>query len=162
LAKRPKDRLPIRMTEIQRAKFTDLEYEIMQRMTENQPRFAIAKDLGVELIEIDRLVTRPVFEAEYQAQCRTLDRALPKRLDRLSVEALDVVRTIMRDAASPAYRLRAALEILDRSGHVKVEKRIQINADAETIIKHLNQQGVSPAQIVDAEVVPANEETQIE
>jgi len=39
------------------------------------------------------------------------------------------------------------LEILDRTGHVKIEKRLNINADAEAIIKHLNQMGIEPAQL---------------
>lgn len=143
-------RLP--QTARQAARFTELEREVMRRRLELQSPEGIQADLGLEQAGYHAIVTRPEFETEYQLQAINADeRKIGKKFDRLATEALDVVRHIMRNAASDAYRLRAALEILDRSGNVKVEKRLQINADAESIIKHLNQLGTQPARDVTSE-----------
>jgi len=145
-------------------RFSDIEKEIMQRLLECESPESICKGIGIDRKYFDSLVQAPVFEYEYNYLTRHLDRKLDKRLANLAQESLDVVRSIMRDATSPAYRLRAALEILDRSGHVKVEKRLQINADAESIIKHLNTLGTHPAKDTElvAEVVQAESSDPIE
>lgn len=134
-------------------RFSELEREVMRRLLELEPLPAIASNLGLGSEELEAITSRPLFETELKWQRGHRDAKLPARLEDLAHEALDVVRNVMRNAASDAYRLRAALEILDRSGHVKVEKRLQINADAEAIIKHLNQMGTKPASVIEAEIV---------
>lgn len=152
MSKRTKPGLPVGKAY---ERFTDQEKEVMQRLLEGQQAESIMRDLGLEKRQYDSIVTAPTFSYEFTYLSKHRDRKLDKRLENLSQEALDVVRYVMRNATSEAYRLRAALEILDRSGHVKVEKRLQINADAEAIIKHLNTLGTQPAQVtIDAEVIP--------
>jgi hypothetical protein len=149
-----KNKLP--QTRQQAARFTELEREVMRRRLELQPPETIQRDLGLDQTGYDAVVLRPEFQAEYELLAINSDeRRIGKKFDRLATEALDTVRWVMRNAASDAYRLRAALEILDRSGNVKVEKRLQINADAETIIKHLNQLGTQPARDIteEAEII---------
>jgi hypothetical protein len=145
----PKRKKPtLAMTKHQKEKFSDLELEIMARLVELEPAESIRKNLGLDQAKWDVLVLRQAFVDEYALQAGDADkRKIPKRMERLSTEALDVVRDVMRNAASPAYRLQAALQILDRAGHIKIEKRIQINADAEAIIKHLNQQGTKAIEV---------------
>jgi hypothetical protein len=152
MAKRTKPGLPTSRTF---ETFSELEREVMVRLLECEPPETIMLGLGMDQRRYDSIVLAPTFMAEFNYLARHVDRRLEKRLENLSQEAVDVVRGIMRTAASPAYRLRAALEILDRSGHVKVEKRLQINADAETIIKHLNQLGTKPVElnVTEAEVL---------
>ena len=145
--------------------FTDTELESMRRMLEQQDHRRIRMDLGVSQHEWDKMLGTPRFQREYALQAETLDRSVEGKLSRLSGEALDVVRDVMREMVSPTNRLRAALEILDRSGYVKVEKRISITADAESVIRELNRLGTAAAaatehtDVVDAEVVPPTEET---
>lgn len=154
MSKRTKPGLPVGKAY---ERFNDQEKEVMQRLLEGQQAEGIMRDLGLEKRQFDSIVTAPTFSYEYAYLAKFKDRRLDKRLENLSQEALDVVRYVMRNATSEAYRLRAALEILDRSGHVKVEKRLQINADAEAIIKHLNTLGTQPAQVtIDAEVITSD------
>jgi hypothetical protein len=141
------------MTKQELAKFSPLDQEIMRRLLDREPAESIMRHLGMTQEKYDEVVLNPLFTHMFDVQAQTLDRKIPARLDRLATEALDQVVEVMRTAAGPAYRLRAALEILDRSGHVKVEKRLQINADAETIIKHMNQLGVQPVEVSDAEII---------
>lgn len=152
MAKRSKELAETRQVK----RFSDLEREVMRRMLELEPKELICSHLGLTGLELDNVLSRPIFETELKWQRNHRDAKLPARLEDLAHEALDVVRQVMRSASSDAYRLRAALEILDRSGHVKIEKRLQVNADAEAIIKHLNQLGTKPAQVefTEAEVLP--------
>jgi hypothetical protein len=152
---RPK-RNKIPMTRTQAQRFTALELEVMKRLVEREPEAQIAHNLGIDQASWIALVGRPEFSDEVEYHRQNQDRHIRARLDGLATEALDVVREIMRTASSPANRLRAALEILDRSGNVKVEKRITLTADAESVIKHLNQLGEKPTsdqELIEAEVV---------
>jgi hypothetical protein len=56
------------------------------------------------------------------------------------------------------------VEILDRSGYVKIEKRLTVTADAESIIRELNRLGAADIATNDpvtvphtTQVVPTNE-----
>jgi hypothetical protein len=153
----PKRKKPsLLMTKQQREQFSELELEIMKRLIELEPGESIRKNLGLDQAMYDVLTLRQAFVDEYEIQARSADaRKIPKRMERLSTEALDVVRDVMRNAASPAFRLQAALQILDRAGHIKIEKRIQINADAEAIIKHMNQQGPKAIEVESEELEEA-------
>ena len=125
-------------SEPERHVFTDVELEIIRRLLEQQDPRGIRRDLGLAIHDWDKLLALPKFQREFELQAQVVDRSVPARVERLSAEAIDVVRDTMRQAISPSNRLRAALEILDRSGYVKVEKRLTITADAESVIRELN------------------------
>ena len=127
-----------------REEFTELELEIIRRLLERQDPKAISGDLGIAAHDLAVLLAAPRFQREFDLQTKLADRGVRARMERLTSEALDVVRDIMRTAISPGNRLRAALEILDRSGYVKVEKRLTVTADAESIIRELNRLGSAP------------------
>lgn len=161
LGPRPK-RPKLMMTRTQAESFTPVELEIMTRLKEHESPERIQAHLGLTQEEYVALTQNPRWESEYEFQLRDQDRKIRPRLDRLAAEALDVIVDVMRTATSPAYQLRAALEILDRAGHVKVEKSIHMHANAEAIIRHLNQLGTEPAQIeaslTDAEIIVDEDE----
>ena len=150
----------------QASKFTTLEREVMTRKLELETGESIMRNLGITQHTYYKIINGAAFQREYLEQCNSADRTIRARAESLSGEALDTVRDIMRDAVTPAYRLRAALEILDRAGYVKVEKRVNLTYDAEAVIKALNQQGAQPAgdEPLDAQVVssePSDEFTEI-
>lgn len=131
----------------------------MRRIVEKASPEQIQVGLGLDAKQFHAIISRPAFANELQAQCEWIDRTLHDRLETLSSEALDVVRDVMRNAVSPSYRLQAAKEILDRAGYVKVEKRINITADAEEVIKHLNQDHIeiTGGEVEEAQLVEVNE-----
>ena len=140
--------------------FSEVELEVLRRMLEHQRPDQIRLGMGLTQHEFDRVANAVHFQQEYELQATIADRGIRKRLDRLSQEALDVVRDVMRTAHSPANQLRAALEILDRSGYVKVEKRITLNADAESVIRELNRiaaEGATGAVPQETDVTPKPE-----
>jgi hypothetical protein len=120
------------------------ELEIIHRLLEKQEPKDIRRDMGLTAPDLDALLLAPRFQREFELQSKIADRTINKRMERLASEALDVVRDVMRTAVSPSNRLKAALEILDRSGYVKVEKRLTVTADAESIIRELNRMGTAP------------------
>jgi hypothetical protein len=132
------------MTKSRQEQFNSLELEIMRRCLEKESPERIQKHLGITDLEYVALTQTPLWQTEYEFQSRRLDRQPRSRMQRLANEALDVVVDVMRTSPAPAYQLKAALEILDRTGHGKIETRINVNADAEAIIKHLNQLGTKP------------------
>ena len=147
-----------------REEFTELELEVIRRLLEKQEPRSIGVDLGLAAQALDTMLAGPRFQREYELQTRLADRGVRARMERLTSEALDVVREVMRTAVSPGNRLRAALEILDRSGYVKVEKRLTVTADAESIIRELNRLGSAPEQVdatmpVNAPHTTSNQET---
>lgn len=123
--------------------FSELDMEVMRRLMEQETATSIKAGTGLTIHAYDKIITSPQFQAEYERQCVVADRGIRSRLDRLSTEAIDVVRSVMRTAISPGIRLKAATEILDRSGYVKVEKRINLNMDAEAVIRELNRLGTT-------------------
>lgn len=133
--------------------FTEVELEVMHRLLERQEPKNIRNDMGLGASDLDTMLAHPRFQREYELQTKIADRGIRVRMERLAGEALDVVRDVMRTAVSPGNRLRAAVEILDRSGYVKIEKRLTVTADAESIIRELNRLGMAEKPI-DAEAVP--------
>ena len=125
--------------------FTPIELEAMRRLMEQELPQNVRKGMGLSQHSWDKMLARQEFQTEYERQCNEADRSLRSRLERLATEALEVVRDVMRNSISPATKLRAATEILDRSGYVKVEKRVNLNMDAEAVIRELNRLGTTGA-----------------
>jgi hypothetical protein len=148
----------------EREELEEQELEILRRLLERQEPKSICVDMGLARQTLDALSLQPRFQREYELQAKIADRSIRVRMERLAGEALDVVRDVMRTAVSPGNRLRAAVEILDRSGYVKIEKRLTVTADAESIIRELNRLGATDAVPSDpvtvphaTQVVPTNE-----
>ena len=140
------------------------ELEVIRRLLERQEPKDIRRDMGLKAPDLDAMLSQPRFQREYELQTKLADRGIRVRMERLAGEALDVVRDVMRTAVSPGNRLRAAVEILDRSGYVKIEKRLTVTADAESIIRELNRLGAADITTNDpvtvphtTQVVPTNE-----
>jgi hypothetical protein len=140
------------------------ELEVIRRLLERQEPKDIRRDMGLKAPDLDAMLSQPRFQREYELQTKLADRGIRVRMERLAGEALDVVRDVMRTAVSPGNRLRAAVEILDRSGYVKIEKRLTVTADAESIIRELNRLGAADIATNDpvtvphtTQVVPTNE-----
>jgi hypothetical protein len=127
--------------------FTEVELEVLRRLLEHQEPKSIRNDLDLSANDLDTMLAHPRFQREYELQTKIADRGIRVRMERLAGEALDVVRDVMRTAVSPGNRLRAAVEILDRSGYVKIEKRLTVTADAESIIRELNRLGSADANV---------------
>jgi hypothetical protein len=132
----------------------ELELEVIRRLLERQEPKDICRDVGLAASDLDALFQLPRFQREFELQTKLADRGIRVRMERLAGEALDVVRDVMRTAVSPGNRLRAAIEILDRSGYVKVEKRLTVTADAESIIRELNRLGAAGPTTDDPVTVP--------
>jgi len=148
----------------EREEFTEVELEVIRRLLERQEPKDIRRDMGLKAPDLDAMLSQPRFQREYELQTKLEDRSIRVRMERLAGEALDVVRDVMRTAVSPGNRLRAAVEILDRSGYVKIEKRLTVTADAESIIRELNRLGATDITTNDpvtvphtTQVVPTNE-----
>jgi hypothetical protein len=113
--------------------------EAIRRLLEGQTVTQAAKDLGLSRRYLSDLKSNdPLFKAELEKGLVNRDEDVLKRIQLTSYEALDVVREIMRTSKSDAIRLTAAQTILDRAGYSKLEKRVSVVADAETIIRELN------------------------
>jgi len=138
----------------EREELGEQELEIIRRLLERQEPKSICVDMGLARQALDALSLQPRFQREYELQAKLADRSIRVRMERLAGEALDVVREVMRTAVSPGNRLRAAVEILDRSGYVKIEKRLTVTADAESIIRELNRLGTADITTNDPVTVP--------
>ena len=124
--------------------------EAIRRLLEGQTVTQAAKDLGLSRRYLSDLKSNdPLFKAELEKGLVNKDEDVLKRIQLTSYEALDVVREIMRTSKSDAIRLTAAQTILDRAGYSKLEKRVSVVADAETIIRELNRRkaGMNKDQI---------------
>lgn len=151
----------LQLTRTKMREFEEIELEIMRRLVEGEKPEKVREALHLDEATWKTITGRVQFRDTLDDQQLRQSREISTRVSNLASEALDVVREIMREATHPSYRLKAALEILDRSGNVKIEKRLTITADAESVIKLLNQQGVEPAQLpepLEAEVVEDEED----
>lgn len=113
--------------------------EAIRRLLEGQTVTKAARDLGLSRVYLDDLKHNdPVFKEALEHGLVNKDDDILKRIQLTSYEALDVVRDIMRFGKTENTRLAAATTILDRAGYSKLEKRVSVIADAETIIRELN------------------------
>ena len=120
-------------------KLRPIHREAIRRLLEGQTVTQAAKDLGLSRRYLSDLKSNdPLFKAELEKGLVNKDEDVLKRIQLSSYEALDIVREIMRTSKSDAIRLQAAQTILDRAGYSKLEKRVSVVADAETIIRELN------------------------
>jgi septum formation topological specificity factor MinE len=129
--------------------------------------------LGISEEDYQKLTQFPAFIKEYEKQNRFFLNSSKKlkvrnqknnakkrnslvsvneRLQNLAPDALDELEQEMRHSVSEPIRQRAALEILDRAGYVKVEKKIQLQLSAEEVIKELNR-NAAKEDFTEAEIV---------
>jgi hypothetical protein len=127
--------------------------------------------LGVNDQDYLALVQHPLFVKEYEKQNRFFLNSskqlrlkekqnkrknasnvlsVNERLEKLSPLALDALEAQMLSSPSEAIKQKAAIEILDRAGYVKVEKRVSLQVSAEEVIKELNRQN---SDVLDATVI---------
>lgn len=135
------------------AQLRPIHREAIRRLLEGQTVTQAAKDLGLARRYLSDLKNNdPLFKAELEKGLVNKDEDVLKRIQLTSYEALDVVREIMRFSKSDNIRLQAAQTILDRAGYSKLEKRVSVVADAETIIRELNRRkaGMNKSDLQDA------------
>lgn len=129
--------------------------------------------LGLNDQDYTALVQHPLFQKEYEKQNkfflnsskklrakekRSKDKrrnsglTINERLQNLAPDALATLENQMRTSPSEAIRQKAALELLDRAGYVKVEKRLTYDASAEEVIKELNRQKENVLEATEVEV----------
>ena len=87
----------------------------------------ISRCLGIILLTSHRLA----------GTFSSADFSVVRRAEELSNEALDTLKTLMRNARSEAIRKTSADSILDRAGYVKIEKRIVGIIGGEEVIREL-------------------------
>ena len=127
--------------------------EAIRRLIEGQLVKDVARDIGITATHLSFLKNNdPLFKEALERGMLNKEMDVLKRIQLTSFEALDVVRELMRTGRSENIRLQAAQTILDRAGYSKLEKRVSVIADAETIIRELNRR---KAQREDIEVESA-------
>lgn len=113
--------------------------EAIRRIVSGQTVSAAARDVGLSRSYLAALKNQdPLFKSELEKAMLNKEADVLKRIQLTSYEALDVVRELMREGKSENIRLQAAQTILDRAGFSKLEKRVSVTADAETVIRELN------------------------
>jgi hypothetical protein len=113
--------------------------EMVKRLVEGQNPKKIAQDLGFSKNYIFFLRRQdPLFRTELERATLNRDIEVHNRMRNLSGEALDVLKALMRDTKSDVVRMEAAKTLLDRAGYGKLEKRVTVTADAESVIRELN------------------------
>src|SRR5918996_5019596 len=117
---------------------------------------AIIKDVGGSMAVIK---TEGKYVPDFMKRQNTRQKFkdIHSRLEGLSPLAIAELERQMLKSPSEKIRQDAAIEILDRAGYVKVEKRVQLTANAESIIKELNKLSraqETPAIEISAEAVP--------
>ena len=134
--KRIPDERQAPMTEI--TNLTPRHSEIMERLLERQALAAIGEQMGIAVPYLRVIIQSPLFRAELRRRRETRDRGILDRMEALSKESLDVLRYLMRNGLSEDTKFKCSIAILDRAGYSKLEKKVQIVADAETVIRELN------------------------
>ena len=122
--------------------------EIMRRVLEGATYVQIAAAMGLHVQSIMLICTSPLFRGELEKLEESADFSVVKRAEELSNEALDTLKTLMRNARSEAIRKTSADSILDRAGYVKIEKRIVGIIGGEEVIRELGRRRRS--QVADA------------
>jgi hypothetical protein len=121
------------------ARIRPIHREAIRRLVEGQSISQAARDLGLSRSYLNNLKNHdPLFIEELNKAYTGRELDVLKRIQVTSYEALDVVRELMREGKSENIRLQAAMTILDRAGYSKLEKRVSVVADAETVIRELN------------------------
>ncbi len=111
--------------------------EIMRRVLEGATYVQIAQAMGLHVQSVMLICTSPLFRGELEKLEESADFSVVKRAEELSNEALDTLKTLMRNARSEAIRKTSADSILDRAGYVKIEKRIIGIVGGEEVIREL-------------------------
>ena len=145
------------MTEI--TNLTPRHTEIMERLLERQSLQQIADQMGISLPYLRVIIKSPLFRGELKRRRDTRDRGILERMEALSKESLDVLRYLMRNGLSEDTKFKCSIAILDRAGYSKLEKKVQIVADAEAVIRELNKRmggSTLEAQIVREEITDAD------
>lgn len=125
--------------ELRLAQIRPIHREAIRRIVEGQSISQVAKDIGLSRTYVNNLKNHdPLFKSELEKAYVGREMDVLKRIQLTSFEALDVVRELMREGKSENIRLQAAMTILDRAGYSKLEKRVSVVADAETVIRELN------------------------
>ena len=133
--------------------------EAIRRLIEGQMVKDVARDIGITATHLSHLKNNdPLFKEALERGMLNKEMDVLKRIQLTSFEALDVVRELMRTGRSENIRLQAAQTILDRAGYSKLEKRVSVIADAETIIRELNRR---KAQREDIEAQATEVESEI-
>jgi len=149
-------------------------YDVLVGVADEKHKEIIAEELELSLKEVG-LITRQRSFRSYVNRLKSLrlQREIAERKERgLDTDTLDVrkafdfyapeaVRKListMRMAPSIKDQKDAAVEILDRAGYVKVQRQLNVNVDAEAVIRALNKNaGLDDDEIdtdtEDAEVV---------
>ncbi len=122
--------------------------EIMRRVLEGATYVQIAEAMGLHKQSIMLICTSPLFRGELEKLEQDADFSVVKRAEELSNEALDTLKTLMRNARSESIRKTSADSILDRAGYVKIEKRIVGIIGGEEVIRELGRRRRS--QVADA------------
>ena len=143
-----------------------------QNLQPDQIRMA----LGLSEPDYLALVQHPSFVKEYEKQNKFFLRSskqlrarekkskdkkrnsgltMNERLQNLAPDALGILENQMRNSPSEAIRQKAALELLDRAGYVKVEKRLTYDASAEEVIKELNRQRENIIEATEVKELPS-------
>ena len=112
--------------------------EIMRRILEGATYHDIAMEMGLHPQTIMLVATSKLFREELTKLEDGLNVDVIKRAEDMSNEALDVIKTLMRNARSEALKKSCADRILDTAGYSKVEKKIIGIVDGEAVIRELN------------------------
>ena len=140
------DKVPTKRWEV--TKVMPRHREIMRRVLEGATYVQIAQAMGLHVQTIMLICTSPLFRGELEKLEQNADFSVVKRAEELSNEALDTLKTLMRNARSEAIRKTSADSILDRAGYVKIEKRIVGIIGGEEVIRELGRRRRS--QVADA------------
>ena len=112
--------------------------EIMRRILEGATYKDIASEMGLHPQSIMLVATSKLFREELTKLEEGLNTDVIKRAEDMSNEALDVIKTLMRNARSEALKKSCADRILDTAGYSKIEKKIIGIVDGEAVIRELN------------------------
>ena len=132
------DKVPAKRWEV--TKVMPRHREIMRRVLEGANYVQIAQAMGLHVQSVMLICTSPLFRGELEKLEADADFSVVRRAEELSNEALDTLKTLMRNARSEAIKKTSADSILDRAGYVKIEKRIVGIIGGEEVIRELGRQ----------------------
>jgi hypothetical protein len=140
----------------------------MVMFLDGRPTKEIAERVSLKAQTVRKVINTRLFSQELERRKKELTAQMSQTpsdiLDDVSKEAVETLVRMMKVGSNEQVKLKAATEILDRAGIVKVDKSIIMSsrASAEEVIKLLNKEP-KPRTVVDVTAsLPTGDETEHE
>jgi DNA-binding CsgD family transcriptional regulator len=113
--------------------------EIMRRKLVGQTNKQIAEEMGLSQNRVSVIVNSPLFKLELERMMQQADEQVfdaMSKLRELQPDAVNVLHESMHQHEYPHLRLKAAIQVLDRTG-INSPKQIQLQHSGQTFEQRL-------------------------